>query len=565
MKPNPYESLVEENPYAKLGEEVPPTRQMRTGVLTTQDDPGALGAAVIAAGRTTDKITAGTKRLWLQAKRRLAEARRDRAGVEVADRELAALAAEQASNEEYYQPLAEDRPVSTALGGAAPYAVPMGGIVSSGAIGGTMGTLEGGLEHGAVMGGLSAGGAAAGRVLGSVVEPGQRVMNRSILTAPTSELLDRARGFKNPDAPAEILSNIARHGYTPYVSEIGGSTAARQIEDYFARSLGGSGVMSKLAQGNARAVNTAAGQAIGERARNLSASVLDDAATRIGKPFEDVAALPGRPVALGPDVSAATTEVIRMNALRPLSQDPKLVSLARNLQVASQNNGRMTGEAYNVLRSDISAAARSADVAGTPAIGQMYRDILDALDSTAIGSLKNQGHGELAESLVKARAEYANLMTLERGKTVSAAGDVNPQALAQTIRQKYPRQYREGGLEGNPLYDIARYGETYPPLRPGSQTFERQAIQQLGETPAEMLTKPEGRSMTELLAAPLTAPVNWMGAKAMTSPLARYLSSRGVLGTPTFSHMGGVLSESVARDVAAGLPGSAGILSEGWR
>jgi len=154
-------------------------------------------------------------------------------------------------------------------------------------------------------------------------------------------------------------------------------------------------------------------------------------------------------------------------------------------------------------------------------------------------------------------------MSLERGRTVTAGGDVSPQALGGVMRQKYPRQFREGRMEGNPLFDIARYGEVYPPTRAGSQTFERQAIQDIAEAPAAIATGAERPGMGMLGLA--TAPFNYAGAQYMTSPLARFLSRRGMLGQPTLSSTGGVLADVISRDIAAGQPGSMGILSaENW-
>lgn len=545
-----------------------PKGSIRTGVMTSQEDPGALGGFTIAAGHGADKIGSGVKQLGLMAQKKWYESRGDAAGVARVQKELEALGEEQASRDEAYAPLSESRPVATALGGAVPYAVPMGKMATSVAGGALLGGLEYGtpqerLERGATMGALNAGGALAGQALRGVLSPGERVQSRNILTAPMTgdrSVFDRLLGFKAPDATGEILRNMEARGLKPYVSEIGGSTTARQAEDYLARAPGSAGVMAGHARRGQRVINTEAASAIGERARNLSAGVLDDATQRIGQTFEAVAALPGRPVSIGQNVGTAAQEVLKQQGLRPISADPVVQRTATMLQALAKNKGRLTGEAYNAFRSDLSTASNNAFKAGNSAAGRAYDDLLEALDSSAAQSLKAAGHGELAGSLVKARGEYANLMTLERGRTVSAAGDVNPQALATTLSQKYPRQFREGGLAGNPLYDIGRYGSVYPPLRSGSQTFERQAMQDLAEAPAQMATGAEraGPSMVGLA----TAPLNYAAAKYMTSPVARFLSRRGMLGQPTLSTTGGILSEVIARDIAAGMPGSAGILSE---
>jgi len=542
-----------------------PKGNIRTGVMTSQEDPGALGAFSIAAGRGTDKIVSGIKQLGLQAQKKYYESQGDTVSAARAQEALDALAAEQTFRDEAYAPLAEERPVATATGGVTPYAIPMGKVLptiaGSAALGAAeYGTPEERLTRGATMGGLMAGGSLLGQASSGILSPGARVKSQNILTSPMGDVVDRFRGFKNPDAGGEILRNMEVRGYKPYVSEIGGSTTARQAEDYLARAPGSSGVMAEHARAGQRVFNTEAGRAIGERTRNLSASVLDDATVRIGKPFEAVAALPGRPVSVGANVGAAAQEVLRQQGMRPISADPVVQRTAATLQALSQYKGRLTGEAYNAFRSDLSTASNNAFRGGNSSAGRAYDDLLEALDSSAAQSLQAAGHGKLAQDLVTARSEYANLMTLERGRTVTAGGDVSPQALGGVMRQKYPRQYREGGLAGNPLYDIARYGETYAPLRAGSQTFERQAMQDIAEAPAAMATGAE-RGGTSLVGL-ATAPFNYVGAQYMTSPVARFLARRGLLGQPTFSATGGILSDVVARDIAAGLPGSAGILSE---
>jgi hypothetical protein len=558
---NPYEALADKNPYEQL---------VDSGILP--EDPGNLGAFSISAGRATDKIGQGFNDLRLRAKRRYLELRGDKTAADEVQKEIDALKAAEATKDEIYAPVTQQHPVATSLGGAVPYSLPVGGVLPSLLTGGGLGfssyqpefgsrVLEGGK-----MGGMAAGGALLGGALSGAVQPGQRVMERNIMTAPiTGEhgVLDRMRGFNSPDAKGEILGNMEARGYKPYVSEIGGSTAARQAEDYLSRAPGSSGVMADFAGRNQRTINTAAAESVGARSRNLSAQVLDDSSQRIGQTFEAVAALPGNPIRLGPDVGTAAAEVLRTQAMRPISADPVLSRVAHQLQIYSQYNGRLTGEAYNALRSDLSAAANQAHRGGNSAAGRAYDALLAAVDGSAATSLQAAGQGELAGQLATARGQYGNLMTLERGRTVSAGGDVNPQALSGAMRQKYPRQFREGRMEGNPLFDIARYGETYPPLRSGSQTFERQAIQDIAEAPAAMATGAEraGPSMVGVA----TAPFNWSAAHWLTSPAARFMSRRGLLGEPNFSATGGILSDVVARDLVNGMPGSLGALnSQNW-
>lgn len=570
MAGNPYENLTDTNPYA-AEVDPEPRAPIRTGVFTQQDDPGPLGAFMIKAGHNTDEIMSGLKLRALTAQKKWYEMRGDTASAGEAQKRIEAIQQGRGEARDVMAPVEEQHPVATALGGAVPYSMPTGGVVPSMLIGGGLGAtaadpgqeITGALKQGA----LNAGGALVGQGISGLASPGQRVMDRGVLTMPlTGEggVIDRMRGFRSPDASGEILRAMEARGYRPLVSEIGGSTGARQAEDYFARAPGSSGVMADFQRRNQKVINTAAGETIGERARNLSASVLDGAATRIGGTFDEVVRLPGNPIGFGPDVGQAAGEVLRQQGLHRIAADPQLSQVAQYLQTLSAHRGRMTGEGYNALRSDLSAAANQAHRAGNSAAGRGYDALLEAVDGTAAQSLGAAGQGELAQRLVQARQEYSNLMSLERGRTVSAAGDVSPQALAGVMRQKYPRAFREGRMEDNALFDIARYGETYPPLRAGSPTFERQAIQDLAEAPAAVASGAERAGPS--LAGFVTMPFNYLGAQALTSPVTRMLSRRGVLGIPEVSHMGGVLGSTAARDVVNGAPGSLGILSEeNWR
>jgi hypothetical protein len=551
------------------GEETPP-KQIRTGVLTSQEDPGPIGAGFIAFGRAGDKMLTGANRLRLQGLQKYHEARGNADEVKRIQGELDASSAEQASKDEAYAPLAESRPVSTAIGGAVPYSMPMGGIVRTAGISAGLGALEAEpgdrLSRAGTMGILGGGGALVGNQLHGAIAPGQRAQSQSMWTAPMGELVDRARGFTNPDASGQILRNMERRGLKPRLSDIntapGQTSLTKQTEDYLSRAPGSSGVMAEHAAKGQRVMNTEAAYSIGEKSRNLSAETLGNATDRIGGVFDQVVKLPGRPIGLGPDVAEAAQAVLREQGMHPIFKDPVLSKLASDIQMAARHNGKISGEVYQAARSDLSAAANKAFKEGNTTAGRGYDDLLEALDRTATTSLERAGHGELAAAHKIARGEYANLMSLERGRTVTAAGDVNPQTLSGVMRQKYPRQYREGRYE-NPLFDIAKYGETYPPLRAGSQTFERQAIQDIAEAPAAMATGAEraGPSMMGLA----TAPFNYAAAQYMTSPLARFLSRRGLLGQAELSTTGGVLSNIAARNLSAGMPGSIGLYDEAMR
>src|SRR5690606_38604069 len=141
---------------------------------------------------------------------------------------------------------------------------------------------------------------------------------------------------------------------------------------------------------------------------------------------------------------------------------------AQQAKTLAANKARIDGEAYQLIRSGLSEA--SFDASGTNRV--LYGKLLEALDDSADASLRASGHAALADSLKTVRPQYGNLKVLEKG-AVAEAGNVSPARVASTLRSKNPAAFREGRLEGNQLFDIARMGEAFKPLRAGSPTYER--------------------------------------------------------------------------------------------
>ena len=416
------------------------------------DDPGAVGAAMIGTGREFE-------RLWHGAQQILAGATGDRPKLD----ELARLEREAQG---VIGPLQRDRPISTAIGGALPYAaVPVGA-----GLGTTMGVaavLEG-LKYGtageraqsAVLGGTAGGiGHIGGRVLGNVLSPVSRA------SGTQQEAVNVARGL----------------GMRPSLSQVTGGKFAAQLEDMAANTPGGAGVIADFAAANKAAASQAAARSIGEAGagkpgKSLRPELFGRAADRIGQVFEDIKAL-GKikvgervvdPIAINTQVGKVADDVLRQQSkMIPQEQNANLIQLAKQAKTLAQNNGRIDGETYQLIRSGLTNA--SFEASGDTA--RHYAQLRTALDNSAERSLKEAGYHDLAASLRSARPQYANLKTLEKG-TVAEAGNVNLQKLATSLRTRDPSGFREGRAKGE-LYDLARIGESLKPVVPGSQTHGR--------------------------------------------------------------------------------------------
>jgi hypothetical protein len=179
----------------------------------------------------------------------------------------------------------------------------------------------------------------------------------------------------------------------------------------------------------------------------------------------------------------------------------EVISLAQQAQRMASMKGRIDGEAYQLIRSNLTDAAHTAFAAGSSQQGKAYQSLLSALDDSAEASLKAIGRDGLAKSLRETRPLYANLKMLERG-TVAEAGNVSPAKVAGAMRTQNPKAFREGMTSG-PLDDIARFGESFKPLQAGSPTAER------------LMTS------SPLSLAAFAGPA-YLAAKATTSPLATW-------------------------------------------
>lgn len=482
-------------------------------------DTGPVDAALIAAGRTSDKVIQGVKQLGLGGISRFGPP----SFATAANADLAALQNAEAEKDAAYGALKEKRPFATAIGEGAPYvAIPASAgiptmMAGSALLGGLQyGTPEQRMGRAATDAGAALIGGLAGNAVGSAVAPGRAAMNES-----KSLALDAA----------------GRIGYKPRLSEITGSPLAARIEDVSARIPGGAGVMQRLEQSNASALNRAAASSIGENATELTPRVFGAAADRLGKVFEDIKSLStvkvnGRdvlPIQINKSVGTVADDVLRKQGKMIASQqDAQLVELAKQAKALAANNGRIDGETYQLIRSGLSEAAF--DATGTNKT--LYGSLLSALDSSAEQSLRQSGNGALADALKAARPQYANLKILEKGATAQG-GDVSAAKVASTMRTNNPSAFREGRTSG-PLTDVALVGEGMSRLKAGSPTFER--------------------SVMDPLSLLLYSPLSYLGAKATTNPLINNYAAFAAR-SPTM----GILSQfanPAVRGPAMGLLGS---------
>lgn len=400
---------------------------------------------------------------------------------------LGDLATEQGEKDIAFSGLQKARPFATGIGEAAPYALaarlPMGLMGQSAAVGGVeaskYGTGEERMGRGILSGASNMVGGALGNAVGKAIAP---VGREAISTSQRS-----------------ALGSMDDIGVRPRMSEVTGSPFFARVEDWAARTPGGAGVMRKFAEGNQQAINRTAAQGIGETADELTPQVFAAANQRMGQVFEAIKGLGGKPIRVSSKVGDAADDILRQQKkMLPTQQDQNLINLANQAKTVATHRGRIDGETYQLIRSGLSEA--SFDASGSNKV--LYGKLLSALDDAADSSLRAEGHTSLADALKTVRPQYANLKTLEKG-AVAEAGNVSPARLASAMRSNNPASFREGRMQGNPLYEIAKMGEAFKPLQAGSPTYER-----------TLMSNPISTSLSAMIANP--------AAKFVTSPAAQF-------------------------------------------
>lgn len=391
-----------------------------------QTDVGPFGAALIGAGRSTDKIMQGVRQIYNEL---------------IGDRKtLDAIASEQAGNDAAYAPLKAKHPIATGLGEAAPaLAIPVGGAGSAGSFiarSALAAGLPGALSYGSALERLKAGGlGAAGGAIGGGIGLG------------VGKLLSPAGGSQG--IGQEAADAAKRLGMKLTAGQRTQNPAMQNFENYLSRSPGSSGAMQAIAAKNQEALNRSAASAMGQHGDSLSEGVFAAAKKAIGAEFDRLGEITNPK--LDADFFKALTEIDAANAARGSFKSGQIDSLVdKGLELAAK--GSLTGKAYKEIRTAISNDAQSAFTAGDATYGQALKTIRNALDSAAKASLP----ADEQKAWDIARSQWAAYRTLTK-KNVAEAGNVSAARVASQLRAKGDA-FRTGALDG-PLADIGRVGE----------------------------------------------------------------------------------------------------------
>jgi hypothetical protein len=341
---------------------------------------------------------------------------------------------------------------------------------------------------------LMPGGGLASRALTNVVAPGLAKEGAGQLadkylpegSRPYAEVAGAVAGSVIPSMLSRVVTplptNQARINNANILRQEGvtdltaGQVTGRKPLQYLEAERGrGSGLMDSQKEQFTGAVLRRAGI----NARRATAEVVDDAFTRIGQQFDDLAARNVAPVdrPLLVNVQQSLDDYHRL--VNPPSRSPAVQGYFDELQTAAlRHNGQIPGEVYQSLRSRMEADARALvrDTHSQQAIREM-RGALDAAMERGIARTNPADLGAWRE----ARNQYRNMLVIE--KAAAGAGDateglISPAKLRQaTVSTHGMRNYARGRGD---FADLSRAGSNIMAELPNSGTAGRISAQNLG-------------------------------------------------------------------------------------
>lgn len=414
------------------------------------EDPGALTAGMIGAGRVFDRLAAGARQMVPDSFRTAVDA----TGRALGMAEPPSIdPASQAADTAIYAGLRAKRPGATLAGEVAPMiaALPavgsIGGAAAISALPGLVeyGTPEERIERGAMGAAGGALGAGVGKLIGRMMQP---------IRVPTSKAQQAAQ-----DA-ADRLGVQLRPG------EITGSRPLKWLETSL-NDLPFSGGMGQAAERTRReAINAAGARALGQPgAAEITDDVLAAARRDTGAVFDNL--LEGREIELGAKFRSSVSKIVDSKVMKALRDDSveDVIAPFKNMPAGKI---KVKGEWFQQNKTALDTAIRSAYIEGKAGKAMALQDFEKALVDAASDSMNATERAAFRA----AQKQWATLRLLETGQVVEA-GNIMPGRLNAALINRYKAggAYKEGKITGE-LADIGRLGQAYKPL-PQSGTAPR--------------------------------------------------------------------------------------------
>ncbi|MDI3348891.1 Membrane-bound lytic murein transglycosylase F [Mycoplasmopsis arginini] len=308
----------------------------------------------------------------------------------------------------------------------------------------------------------------------------------------TPDILNLIAGFKlsslqTPVAAGNELGKAAeRIGYKPNLAQRTNNPDLINLYDTLSNMPGSARVIASHEAGNANAINHAVSKSIGQNSSRVTGDVLANATDDLGAVRNELRSavnIPQGTKSITDTIDNATLELKK--SLRNTGQ------FKGDMERIKQgvNSGNITGEQYQIWRTDLRDATESAYKAGKTQLGKAYKSVLSSLDDAARGSASPEW--------IANDKQFSVLNTLQKGNIVNPiTGDVSPPLLTNQFYRDFGNIAKQGKLPGE-IQDIATITKGYPMLKEGSQTARREAYNSMFPW--------------------LMSPINYVGAKALTA------------------------------------------------
>lgn len=302
----------------------------------------------------------------------------------------------------------------------------------------------------------------AARVLGGITGQG--------VTGTVRKAIAPANIEKEREAAAEFLK---KKGVDVTAGDLSGSKQTKYAEHALGTTIGSGGAYDTVRKKIDKQFTSAALKEIGEKADAATPEVMDRAAKRIGKDFDNLAAAnsvkPDMPYVA--DILKAEQKYDDL-FLHPLNKP--IVEKLVEQQMQNVVRGNLSGKAYQAQAS----ALREIQMGhGDSRVRNFASDLRDALDDAMERSIKKNNPNDLGK-WQEARRQYRNMLVLERaaaaGGVDAAAGVVSPGHLRQAV---VAEQGRRSYARGHGDFDeLTRAGNLLLGKPPSSGTSEREQL-----------------------------------------------------------------------------------------
>jgi hypothetical protein len=314
-------------------------------------------------------------------------------------------------------------------------------------------------------------------------------------------------------APANELGRAAdRLGYKPTLPQVTGNRDLANLYDTLSNMPGSAGVIARREAANQAAINSGVSKAIGQKSDRVTADVLADATASLGSTRNKLRA----------DVNIPKGEQTILSTIDKASQE-----LSKSLRSGGQfkgdmerikqgiNSGNLTGEQYQIWRTDLNDAKDAAYRAGKSKLGDAYKAVVRSLDDAA---RQNSGDAWKAND-----RQFSTLNMVQDGNIINPiTGDVSAPLLTNKFYREFGKNAKQGKLTGE-INDIATVTKGYPMLKEGSQTARREAYSSIVPW--------------------LLSPANYaLGKMLVSSP---YGIARNLMYGPAAVNAGGLLTDQI--------------------